>query len=234
MVPPTFKFTSQVLLALYGISGRGRWWWWFQCEFSIAISSAIRTCNVSRRQDGSLEWPPPSPVQVKRGRCSTSGSHGKGKERFGRGETVFFSLPILVNCSARTINVIVFNCLRRMSVTFKMVSRDDKSWRASWAWSPPVVESVARLATWKPALLFRRCLPEFRQDIAYNFASNWSNATLAFGNESNSWNDSLRNRITEWFNSRRVSFGYSILCFGIYVSLKSWYRNIDEYNSKSV
>lgn len=87
------------------------------------------------------------PVRVKRGRCSTGGSHGKGKEQFDRGETVFFSLPILVNCSARTINVIVFNCLRRMSVTFKMVSRGDKSWRASWAWSPPVVESVARLAT---------------------------------------------------------------------------------------
>lgn len=137
--------TAQALLALYGISGR---WWWFQCEFSIAISPAIRcACNASRRQDGSLEWPPSLPVRVKRGRCSTGGSHGKGKEQFDRGETVFFSLPILVNCSARTINVIVFNCLRRMSVTFKMVSRGDKSWRASWAWSPPVVESVARLAT---------------------------------------------------------------------------------------
>lgn len=134
--------TAQALLALYGISGG---WWWFQCEFSIAISPAIRcACNASRRQDGSLEWPPSLPVRVKRGRCSTGGSHGKGKEQFDRGETVFFSLPILVNCSARTINVIVFNCLRRMSVTFKMVSRGDKSWRA---WSPPVVESVARLAT---------------------------------------------------------------------------------------
>lgn len=164
------------------------WWWWFQCEFSIAISPAIRTCNASRRQDGSLEWPPPPslPRPGKKRQMLHAVDHTeKGKSDSTRGETVFFSLPILVNCSARTINVIVFNCLRRMSVTFKMVSRDDKSCQASWAWSPPVVESVARSFGYfgkRPSSFLRPCPPEFRRDTAYIilFHQTSSNGIFAF------------------------------------------------------
>lgn len=123
------------------------------------------------RMEASSDPPPSLPRPGKKRQMLHAVDHTeKGKSDSTRGETVFFSLPILVNCSARTINVIVFNCLRRMSVTFKMVSRDDKSCQASWAWSPPVVESVARSFGYfgkRPSSFLRPCPPEFRRDTAY-------------------------------------------------------------------